>query len=52
MSFTREAINWQSHSSQETTLRLTILVLQDIYAICIQNEHCYSFKLTNIKTKL
>ena len=29
-----------------------VLVLWDIYAVRIQNEHCYSLKLTNIKTKL
>ena len=34
------------------TLRPTILVLYDIYAVRIQNEYCYSLKLTNIKTKL
>ena len=32
--------------------RPTILVLEDIYAARIQNENCYSLKLTNIKTKL
>ena len=34
------------------TLRLTILVVPDIYAVRIKNEHSYPLKLTNIKTKL
>ena len=36
----------------KSTVRLTILLVRDIHAVRIQNEHCYSLKLTNIKTKL
>ena len=28
-----------------STVRTMVLVLQDIYAVRIQNEHCYSLKL-------
>ena len=45
-------INLDLYYDVTCTVRLTILLVQDIYAVRIQNEHCHSLKLTNIKTKL